>query len=160
MINQTRILTFAAVAITLLPLLMTEPLRAEESRGGEIHFTKWITSFSRVGETSTVSGKFTGLIADLPAGSFSAEVLQNQTSAIDGIGLIEAVYKVTDGPHSFTALVKGGTNNTGLGLLEGVILDGWRTGSRLGVQFHRSTTECPPGVALCYVGTIRIDGRQ
>src|SRR4051812_35874057 len=115
---------------------MPEPSRetARNQRRGpvEITFTKWIT-------TSPLMAGFTG--GDVP-GVFVGEVFQRQVSRDGRIMRLEAVYEVQAGDHSFTALIRGWTGETksgepasvtGAGLLDGVILAGWRTGARVHV---------------------------
>src|SRR3954469_19855456 len=111
-------------------------------------------------------GRITGL--------FVGEVLQRQVSLNGRIIRLEAIYEVQAGEHSFTALVRGGTGETkagepasvsGAALLDGVILAGWRTGSRVHAEFQTttpsSTTEvgCPgaPAGKTCFQGTIHIE---
>ena len=49
--------------------------------------------------------------------------------AVNSIVRLEAIYEIRAGDHSFTALIRGGTNNlTGAAQLDGVVLAGWRTG--------------------------------
>ena len=117
----------------------------------EVTFTKWITGTSPSG-TFLMAGLTGG---DAP-GSFSGEVLDRKVSTDGRTTLLHPVYEVISGNRSFTALIRGGQNSTGLGLLDGVILEGWRTGARVHVEFQRMT-DCygaPPGT--CFQGTIRI----
>ena len=67
-----------------------------------VTFTKWIT-------TSPLMEGFTG--GDIP-GRFVGEVLERQVSQDGRIIRIEAIYEVQSGPHSFTALIRGGTGET------------------------------------------------
>ena len=68
----------------------------------------------------------------------------------------------TNGDRYFTALIRGGSNRVeGVGLFDGVILAGWRTGARVQVAWQRylaSDPICldagaPPGLN-CFKGTI------
>ena len=96
-------------------------------------------------------------------GSFVAEVLWRQLSLNGHVNGLEAVYEVVDGDRSFTALIRGGSNAAGLGLLDGVILAGWRTGARVQVVFQRHTAvagmpSCAgaPVNKTCFEGTIHV----
>ncbi len=82
-------------------------------------------------------GLFEGFAGDGILGSFIAEVLWRQVSVNGHVTGLEAMYEVVDGDRSFTALIRGGSNAAGLGLLDGVILAGWRTGARVQVVFQR-----------------------
>jgi hypothetical protein len=73
------------------------------------------------------------------------------------------MYEVVDGDRSFTALIRGGSNAAGLGLLDGVILAGWRTGARVQVVFQRylanplmPSCDGAPINKNCFVGTIHV----
>jgi hypothetical protein len=126
----------------------------------EISFTKW----ARVVDGVTLLEGFTG--GDVE-GVFAGQVLRSQLSYDQRIVSLEAIYEVQAGagPRSFTALIRGGrTNNPGDAILNGVILDGWRTGANVHVEFQRkpapSPTEsacegAPEGLA-CFQGTITV----
>jgi len=98
------------------------------------------------------------------AGAFVGEVLDHKLSTPGTVSVpinaLEAIYEVHAGEHSFGALIRGGSSN-GRGLLDGVILNGWRTGARVHVEFMRLAT-CPGNpnqtgpLAPCFQGTIRI----
>ncbi len=73
------------------------------------------------------------------------------------------MYEVVDGHRSFTALIRGGSNPAGLGMLEGVIMAGWRTGARVQVVFQRylaiaGVPSCAgaPVNKNCFEGTIHV----
>jgi hypothetical protein len=75
-----------------------------------------------------------------------------------------AVYEVhaADPPHSFKALVQGGSDNdqpTNKALLDGVVLGGWLTGEKVHVQFL--TIQCSPpnpqaSGNTCFQGAITV----
>jgi hypothetical protein len=111
-------------------------------------------------------------------GVFVGEVLQRQVSLRppaecyappNSCGRVirqEAMYEVRAGNRSFTALIRGGTSgDTGAGVLDGVILYGWRTGSRVHVEFETilapslTVPGCPgaPPGNNCFRGTIHIE---
>jgi hypothetical protein len=71
------------------------------------------------------------------------------------------MYEVVDGDRSFTALIRGGTNAAGAGLLDGVILAGWRSGAPVHVEFQRflpSEGGCvgAPLGKTCFEGIIQV----
>jgi hypothetical protein len=71
------------------------------------------------------------------------------------------MYEVVDGDRSFTALIRGGQNAAGAGLLDGVILTGWRTGARVHVEFQKhlaSEGGCvgAPFNTTCFEGIIHV----
>ena len=135
-----------------VPVPSTENTRNKHRAPVEITFTKWIT-------TGTHMAGFTG--GDV-VGVFAGEVLQRQVSTnpdVNPIIRLEAIYEVQAGDHSFTALIRGGTNGeTGAALLDGVILAGWRTGAQVHVAFQ-TMTNCAgaPDGRTCFEGTIHID---
>ena len=71
------------------------------------------------------------------AGTFVGEVLDRKVSSglTAPIVSLHAIYEVQAGAFSFTALIQGGSGTAGIGLLDGVILNGWRAGSRVHVEF-------------------------
>lgn len=164
--------TVAAFAIAIALLLQIAPVMAERkhdrNKPVEITFTKWVTervfvpdNFGITEGRALMQG-FTG--GDIP-GTFVGEVLQGQRSVNPalktGIQKLEAIYEVHDlnGDHVFTALVRGGTNRpTGLALLNGVVLAGWRTGAAVHVEFQTIPTcvGAPTPATQCLEGTIRV----
>ena len=135
---HTRVASFVA-AVALLtqisPALATE--KDDDNRPVEITFTKWGVTAPPLPAPQPPFGLFEGVSGDGRVGSFVAEVLWRQMSLNGHVTGLEAMYEVVDGDRSFTALIRGGSNPTGLGLLDGVILAGWRTGARVHVVFQR-----------------------
>jgi len=139
-------------------LVQISPAAAEDHRNDngpiEIAFTKWVTTFP------LMEGFWGGDLAN----KYVGEVLQRQVSvnpALNGIVRLEAIYEFQNGDRSFTALIRGGTNNvTGAAQLDGVVLAGWRTGARVHVEFDTvpGTTGCfgAPAGKTCFVGTIHV----
>ena len=162
---DSRIVVAAVMALSLL-LLQSSPARAGDN-ADVVTFTKWVTGVT----APTVPGTplppgdpgqnivlFSGFTGGAAPGLFYAEVLYRKLSANQQITQLWPIYQVSAGHRSFTALIQGGTNNgTGVGLLEGVIMDGWRTGSRVRVRFQ-TMTNCAgaPANITCFQGTIRI----
>jgi hypothetical protein len=163
--NYVSRIVVAAVIVLSLLLLHTSHARAGD-KDDVVTFTKW-----RTGVTApTVPGTplppadpgqniilFAGFTGGAAPGLFYAEVLYRKVSNDGSITQLWPIYKVSAGSRSFTALIQGGTNNaTGVGLLEGVIMDGWRTGSRVRVRFQTMTNCAGAPAGTCFQGTIRI----
>jgi hypothetical protein len=133
-------LAWLAGAVALL--LQISPVLASDqdhdnNRPVEITFTKWPITAPPPPAPQPPFGLFDGFSGDGLPGSFNAEVLWRQASLNGHATGLEAMYEVVDGDRSFTALIRGGSNPAGLGLLDGVILAGWRTGARVQVVFQR-----------------------
>jgi len=146
------IVTVAAViaaALTLLPLLQSSTVRGSSSRPLEITFTKWVPSFP------TLAGYTGGDVV----GTFAGEVLSRNPFDNDVITQLEARYEVIDpdGIHSFTAHIEGKQNNETLtAVLNGVITEGWLTGSQVHVTYD-VIRPCPSeGRPVCFRGIIRV----
>ena len=130
------------------------PLSALESpqqaEVAEFTFEKWFTAYpAMTGNTS------------LGAGTFAGQILSRTPFDNGVIVKLEALYQVTDpsGNQSFTARIQGTENlETMRAVLNGVITDGWRTGSRVHVIFD-VIAPCPiHNRATCFQGTIRVQG--
>ena len=157
--NVSRIVVAVIIVLSLL-LLQTSHAQAGDKKN-VVTFTKWVT-----GVTSTAPGPadpgqniilMAGFTGGAAPGLFSGEVLYRKVSANKQITQLWPIYQVSAGDRSFTALIQGGTNNgTGVGLLEGVIMDGWRTGSRVRVTFQTKTSCAGTTASPCFEGTIRI----
>jgi hypothetical protein len=118
----------------------------------EITFEKWFTTFpAMTGNTGFGAGTFAGTILERTA--FDNGVIVQ----------LQALYRVTDPSHSFTALIQGTQNlETATAVLNGVITEGWMVGARVHVTFQR-ITPCalaigPSAPGVCFQGTIRIQG--
>jgi hypothetical protein len=141
-----------ALLVQISPALASD--QGHNKRPVEITFTKWVTTFPLM----------EGFTGGEVSGTFVGEVLQRQVSVnpgLNGIIRLEAIYEVQDGIRSFTALIRGGTDNvTGAALLDGFVLAGWRTGAPVHVEFQTvpGTTGCvgAPVGKTCFEGTIRI----
>jgi hypothetical protein len=167
MIFKNCVSRMVLAAVIVLSLLILQPSHA---RAGDkedvVTFTKWVTGVTAPpvpgtplppgdpGQNVLLMAGFTGGAA---LGLFYGEVLYRKVSANKQITQLWPIYQVYAGNRSFTALIQGGTNARGVGLLEGVIMDGWRTGSRVRVRFE-TMTNCAgaPGPGTCFQGTIRI----
>jgi hypothetical protein len=100
---------------------------------------------------------------DVP-GTFAGEVIQGQRAANPAlkalITKLEAIYEVNDysGGHVFTALIRGGSDPTGVAVLDGVVVAGWRAGARVHVEFKtvKGCAAAPTPDTTCFEGTIRV----
>jgi hypothetical protein len=113
----------------------------------EVTFTKWITAYpAMAGFTSYGDNTFTGrVVSRIP---FDNGIIVQ----------LQAIYMFRDPSgqgRSFTAVLQGTQNlETRIGVLNGVITEGWMIGSRAHVTFLGIT--CAQGT--CFQGTLRIQG--
>jgi hypothetical protein len=170
--KTTRIARLASLLCVILLTLQASPIvaagpqgQSENYRNFEVAFTKWgagVTPPTPPGTPLPPADPgqniilFTGFAGGDAPGAFSAEVLYRKVSTDGSIAQLWPIYKVSAGNRSFTALIQGGSNAAGLGLLEGVIMDGWRTGARVRVRFQRMTNCDGAPAGTCFKGTIRI----
>jgi hypothetical protein len=172
-LHSPRRITWMAIAIVLL-LHISPDLAAsagkdrDDDRGVVVTFTKWITGSAQPNandQPAPTRSLMAGIVGGhVGTGTFVGEVLDHKLSTPGtvtvAINALEAIYEVHAGKRSFGALIRGGTSN-GKGLLDGVILNGWRTGARVHVEFVR-VASCPDNpnqtgpLAPCFQGTIRI----
>ena len=161
---RTRVASFVVAAALLTQI---SPARASnqdhDNRPVEITFTKWGATAPPLPAPQPAFGLFEGFAGDGLLGSFVAEVLWRQLSLNAHVNGLEAMYEVVNGDRPFTALIRGGTNAAGRGLLDGVILAGWRTGARVQVVFQRhgavaGMPSCAgaPVNKTCFEGTIYV----
>ena len=152
---HSRVACFVGAAALLIQISpATAQDHPDDNRPVEVAFTKWVTT------SPLMEGYWGGDLAN----KFVGEIFQRQVSvnpALNGIIRLEAIYEVQDGDRSFTALIRGGTNNvTGAARLDGVVLAGWRTGAPVHVEFDTipGTTGCfgAPAGKSCFVGTIHV----
>jgi hypothetical protein len=169
--KTTRIATrFASISTLILLTLQISPDltagpqgQSENHQNFEVTFTKWgvgvtpppAPPFPPADPGQNIS-LFIGVTGGDAPGTFSAEVLYRKASSDGSIAQLWPVYKVSSGNRSFTALIQGGSNAAGLGLLEGVIMNGWRIGARVRVRFQRMTNCEGAPAGTCFKGTIRI----
>jgi hypothetical protein len=147
-----------------MPVPSTDAAKHKRRGPVDVTFTKWRTAVIPATPESTARSLFAGFVGgDLGAGDFVAEVLERKVSTPGtitvSIAALDALYEVQAGERSFIALIQGGSA-TGAGLLDGVILSGWRTGAHVHVAFKTVTT-CtdPDGVTHgpCFVGNIGVE---
>jgi hypothetical protein len=114
----------------------------------EVTFTKWITAYpAMAGNTSYGDGTFNGrVLSRIPFDNGVSVKLQARYGFTDPSG---------DG-RSFTAEIHGTHNlTTGVGVLNGIVTEGWRAGSQVHVRFLQIS--CVPH-GVCWQGTVRIQG--
>jgi hypothetical protein len=160
-----------------IPVAGTETAGDKRHGPVEVAFTKWRTAVIPATTGVPTRYLFKGFIGgDLGDGGFVGELLDRRASTpctafdppctpgvtpatISGsIIALDAIYEVQAGEHSFTALIKGGTNAvTGAALLDGVILAGWRTGTRVHVAFQTMTNCADAPAGTCFQGVIRVE---
>jgi len=128
-----------------------------------VTFTKWVTAVVPPIPGEAVASRFlmAGVVGGDVAGTFAGEVLDRRVSTTGTVTAqivaLDALYEVRAGDQSFTALIQGGQNNaTRKALLDGVILDGWRTGARVHVEFTVISGCAGKPAGPCFEGTIRI----
>ena len=161
----SRVALFASAIVLLVQI---SPVRAggADGRGGrrghrraEITFTKWLT-------TATAPFLMAGFTGGDVEGEFAGEILARQPSADLRVVRLEAIYEVRAGHRSFTALIRGGIGETksgeaasfsGAGLLDGVVLSGWRTGAQVHAAFQTVYNCAGAPTGKCFVGTITIE---
>lgn len=161
----TRLIASATIASVLLLNTTSARLSADERHRHDIvvTFTKWVTAIVPPNPAEAVSSRFlmAGIVGGDVAGDFAGEVLDRRVSTTGTVTAqivaLDALYEIRAGERSFTALIQGGQNNgTRRALLEGVILDGWRTGARVQVQFTVISSCAGKPSGPCFEGTIRI----
>ena len=147
-----------------MPLPSVEKPGSKSRAPIEVTFTKWPVPGSTT--PYNLLGGFTGGDAE---GTYVGEVLHRVTTQPrenhNQVTWLEAMYEVQAGDRSFTALIRGGQNADGLGLLDGVIVAGWHTGAQVHVEFQRyfAPSADEPGCAgapnglTCFVGVIHIE---
>jgi len=119
----------------------------------ELTYTKWFApGFPHM----------VGVVGGDIVGQFGGAVLE---AAPDGTGRIQlnAIYivRVPDDPsRSLTIHVKGAQDPSGAAVLDGRVVQGWRSGARAHAQFQRISS-CPEASgAPCFRGTIGIKQRD
>jgi hypothetical protein len=151
-----RIVVAVCASLLIAGMLGTTALAsgASEPRGPEDRivatFTKWITSFP------AMAGVVGGAVG---RGSFVGRVLNARDYAPDfQFTQLDAIYEFQGSEHSFTALIHGGeSDQTGIGTLDGAILDGWLTGARVHVEFKTIPSCSGNPAGPCFQGTMRIE---
>ena len=154
------------VFVCVLALHMSSVLAKDRSdRHGTVvlAFTKWVTAVVPPVPAEAVASRFlmAGIVGGDISGSFVGEVIDRRVSTTGTVTAqivaLDALYEVEAGDHSFTALVHGGqNNNTHKAILDGVILDGWRTGSLVHVNYDVISGCAGKPAGPCFQGTIRV----
>ena len=151
------------VAIVLLTPISPVMADRDNERDVVVKFVKWVTG-TVPADPATVTPRrllMAGVTGGhIGAGTFVGEVLDRKASSglTSPIVSLHAIYEVKAGAFSFTALIQGGSGTAGIGLLDGVILNGWRAGSRVHVEF-KTEASCAENTGVfpnCFRGTIRV----
>jgi hypothetical protein len=159
--NRSLVAALIATAVistlAFVASVLANPVAESPDGGGPLvlSFTKWLTT-----DPSLLPALMAGTVKGDVVGTFAGEALVIQTTRSGDITRLEATYEVQAGDRSFKALMQGGQNNqAGTALLDGVILGGWHTGSRVHVEYHVVTNCGQPGAFnnTCFTGTITID---
>jgi hypothetical protein len=140
--------TFAALAATLVSPVSSA--LAGQSPGNSqvvVTFTKWVL------DTGVMPGVVGG---ELGNGVFAGQLLGGVPKADGKILKLDARYGVVvDCGRSFNAVIHGTMNSqTGIGVLNGVIVDGWLTGAQVTVRFQALPSS---EHGMIFVGTITIN---
>ena len=158
-------LTLAAIAATLL--INTSTARASDHRGksdeknhgaATVSFTKWATKLYPL--PSEIFADMAGFVegGDIGDGEFSGELLSSARNA-DNVLIGEAVYHFDGSKHSFSAHVRleqPGFGPGSIGVITGVITEGWLKGHRVeGVYLVVSSALSPcyapgSGIGNCF----------
>ena len=94
-----------------------QPAKTTTIDPSKSRFTKWGVTAPPLPAPQPPFGLFEGFSGDGLPGSFVAEVLWRQASLNGHVIGLEAMYEVVDGDRSFTALIRGGSECGGRGLL-------------------------------------------
>ena len=133
----------ASVVLPTAPALAAKP----DNTQVVVTFTKWVLP------TGVMPGTVDG---ELGSGVFAGQLLGGVPLADGKILKLDARYGVVvDGGRSFNAVIHGTLNSqTGIGVLNGVITDGWLTGAQVQVRFQ-ALASVEHGTI--FVGTITIN---
>jgi hypothetical protein len=148
--NKIRNLTFATLAALAAALAFpTSPALAAQPANTQVvvTFTKWVIA----------NGVMPGIVGgELGNGVFAGQLLGGVPIADGKILKLDARYGVVvDGGRSFNAIIHGTMNSqTGIGVLNGVITDGWLTGAQVQVRWQ-ALASAEHGTI--FVGTITIN---
>jgi hypothetical protein len=159
--NVSFIVLVCVVAFGLSPVVADG--RSDRDGAVVVTFTKWVTAVVPPVPAEAAASRFlmAGIVGGDISGSFVGEVIDRRVSTTGTVTAqivaLDALYEVKAGDHSFTALVHGGQNNgTRKAILDGVILDGWRTGSIVHVNYDVISGCAGKPAGPCFQGTIRI----
>jgi hypothetical protein len=167
--SRNRTLAIAASATVVISgfvfaasVLASPAAESRENRHRvDLTFTKWVT-------VDPGGSRMEGIVRGDVSGTFAGQTLVKQASDLVGkipaatgdVTLINAVYEVTAGDHSFRALLHGGYDvPTNKARLEGVVLGGWLAGEKVHAEFR--TLPCNPvqpnaAGGTCFEGSMQI----
>ena len=148
--NRIRNLTFATLAALAAALAFpTSPALAVQPANTQVvvTFTKWVIA----------GGVMPGIVGgELGDGVFAGQALSQVRIADGKISKLDVRYGVVvGGGRSFNAVLHGTSNSqTGVGVLNGVIVDGWLTGAQVQVRWQRLANAEHGAI---FVGTMTIN---
>jgi hypothetical protein len=109
------------------------------------------------------AGAMGGFVAGDPTIPFIGFLFASNASTVGSkVRRLEAMYEVVAGDDSFAAMMRGSQSLSGLGLLDGVIVTGWRIGAPVHAEFQQTTPAegncigAPATATLCWEGTMHI----
>jgi hypothetical protein len=160
----------AMITVVCALALHSPSALAEGASNGDRHgrsvvvtFTKWVTAVVPPVPADAVASRFlmAGVVGGEIGGTFVGEVIDRRVSTTGTVTTqivaLDALYEIEAGDHSFTALVHGGQNNgTHKAILDGIILDGWRTGAAVHVNYDVISGCAGKPAGPCFQGTIRV----
>ena len=160
-------LTLAGLAATLLfqtSITRADPKegKARDHRNATVTWTKWVTWETA---TPTVFAFVAGIVGgDVGDGTFTGEA-HIRTPLPDGVSvLIEADYHFHGSKHSFTArifalqtnILVNGVVTGQVGVITGVVTDGWLKGNVLEGEYTRFSCPHDGPTPFCFDGTLEI----
>jgi hypothetical protein len=161
----------AAVSACALVIYVSSPVTAAASdhagrqRTTVLTFTKWVTTVVPPVAAEAIASRFlmAGIVGGDVVGRFVGEVIDRRVSTTGTVTAqivaLDALYEIQAGDRSFTALVHGGQNNgTRKAILDGIVVDGWRTGAAVHVNYDVVSSCAGKPAGPCFEGTIRVSG--
>jgi len=156
----------ALVLVAVLASLGGMQVAASDNRsevaGGDVIFTKWVTTAGTAPVVLNMEGVVSG---DSGPGKFTGEGLEynNPTAPIS---TIVADYRIHGKTHDFTARLNVTMDNTkGTGVLKGTVTEGWMKGAAVSGDFQviapSGIINAQQGVAgdVAFQGTLHIQRR-
>lgn len=161
---RTRLLAaiFALALVASIATLTLAPRPGPASADGhgpkaDVTFTKWLTD----ADFPTLPWDMTGIVGgDVGTGAYTGEVLSQVDNGTTWA--IHATYNFNGGKHSLTADVQIiDTDATGVGVITGVVTNGWLKGSQVTGGFATLPVcdiATPGNIngTLCWKGTLHI----
>jgi hypothetical protein len=158
------VVVIGAVVLAMPPTFATSALNnRDHERDVVVTFTKWVTAVVPPVPAEAAGSRFllAGVVAGDATGSLVGEVIDRRVSTTGTISAqivaLDALYELRAADRSFTTLVHGAQNNgTHKAILDGIIVDGWRTGARVHVAYDVISGCVGKPAGPCFQGTIRV----